>query len=295
MDNNDNNDDINLPQDEDAHTANPAGLSFSTPSHPPGPSQSLPEQELEVQINEQEKKLYQPSKLLREHPATRMAYLETVTSCIARKQSQAEATRQLRGMLRTNRVAGVDQVNPKPATTFKAARNRLGVDPDPYITVHPCCDVCFKCYTQEEIDALPTANCKVPCCRGQVYTVKRGTDGKEYRYPKKRIAHCSLIKSLHRMFLRPDFVANLCDPELDQQAEAELEGRGDHYVMTDVHDAAAWLRGEIRLQRVVGEDGKVRDVEVMPGSRKKIIAVLYGLRFTINLDWYGIFALPITL
>lgn len=89
------------------------------------------------------------------------------------------------------------------------------------------------------------------------------------------------------MFLRPDFVANLRDPELDRQAEADFENRGDHYVMTDIHDAAAWLKGEIGLRREVGVDGKVKDVEVAPGSRKKIIAVLYGLRFTINLDWYA--------
>ncbi|KDQ09801.1 hypothetical protein BOTBODRAFT_97245, partial [Botryobasidium botryosum FD-172 SS1] len=36
------------------------------------------------------------------------------------------------------------------------------------------------------------------------------------------------------------------------------------------------------------KDGKVQDIEAVPGSRKKIIAVLYGIRFSINLDWYVI-------
>lgn len=45
----------------------------------------------------------------------------------------------------------------------------------------------------------------------------------------------------------------------------------DDTVLEDIYDTAAWNCQEIGLKRVVNEDGTVEDVEIFPGSRRKLV------------------------
>jgi hypothetical protein len=84
------------------------------------------------------------------------------------------------------------------------------------------------------------------------------------------------------MFIRPDFVAALRNPELDAN-RAEQE---DDNLMFDIHDGRTRREGEVGLRRVFPLNGLPYDEEVRPGARRKLMTYKWGLQVTINLDWY---------
>ncbi|KDQ21303.1 hypothetical protein BOTBODRAFT_40142 [Botryobasidium botryosum FD-172 SS1] len=239
-------------------------------------------------LSPEEQDLYDPPEAIQETESLRVAYLHAAIANIIKHHSVPDCNDQLEGTLDSLYAHGLDQVDPKPAKTLETAKRRLNIDADRYIEKRPCCTVCFKYHSQEQINLLPPGGkCTEPGCKGLIFEVKRDRDGNEHRHPIKIFPYSSIIKNLCRMLMRPDFVQNLRDPSLDSEAFAGLESRDDHYLMKDVHDGVKWLQDEIGLRRVVGPDGKVSDVEVSPGSRSLVIGVLYGFRFTLNLDWFG--------
>lgn len=54
--------------------------------------------------------------------------------------------------------------------------------------------------------------------------------------------------------------------------------------MHDVYDGTAWREAEVGLRREY-VDGEVRDEELEPSSRHKVVSYRYGHHFAINLDW----------
>ena len=198
--------------------------------------------------------------------------------------TEDDCTRQALDVLE---VAGLLPLYPIPARTLVTAKRRLGIDVDKYIIKQPICTVCFKNYSAEEIEALENENCTVRRCKGIVYRTKRtagptNTEATTKRVPAKIQPYAQWDLTIRRMFIRPDFVAALRNPELDAN-RAEQE---DDNLMFDIHDGRTRREGEVGLRRVFPLNGLPYDEEVRPGARRKLMTYKWGLQVTINLDWY---------
>jgi hypothetical protein len=219
-----------------------------------------------------------------ESAPVRLIYLHAVKNNIFHNHTEDDCTRQALDVLE---VAGLLPLYPIPARTLVTAKRRLGIDVDQYIIKQPICTVCFKNYSAEEIEALENENCTVRRCKGIVYHTKRtagpaNTEATTKRVPAKIQPYAPWDLTIRRMFIRPDFVAALRNPELDAN-RAEQE---DDNLMFDIHDGRTRREGEVGLRRVFPLNGLPYDEEVRPGARRKLMTYKWGLQVTINLDWY---------
>ncbi|RDB19230.1 hypothetical protein Hypma_013499 [Hypsizygus marmoreus] len=230
----------------------------------------------------------------REMPPIRLLYLQTIIGNVFGSRTVVESNNQL--------LDGLDLISlcnslpdgsmyPKPARTFVTAKRRLGLNADEYIIKSPICTRCFKYYSIQDIKNATSPKCTVRRCKGVFYRQKRTADDLEEdcgsvskRYPAKIHCYSPIEKTIQRFLLRPDFVQNLRDTSKDIDRLPPTE----HTIMHDIHDGDRWNTMEVGLQRVILDDGTVRDVEVHPGSRKPLVTCDVGLNISLNMDWFGI-------
>lgn len=121
-------------------------------------------------------------------------------------------------------------------------------------------------------------------CGGVVYELKAHSNGgktTQKRVPVKTFPYSSPLRTVQRFMNQPGFAELLRDsrPDTDRPSLAS------HEKMYDIYDGTAWREQEVGLKREYS-DGEVRDVEIRPGSRRRIATYKYGLQFAVNLDWY---------
>src|SRR5882762_364235 len=223
----------------------------------------------------------------RESAAIRLIYLHAVKASIFHNHTDDDCTQRITEDLDILDAAVILPTNPAPARTLVTAKRRLGLDVDLYIHKQPICTICFKHYSQEDINKLQESNCTVPRCKGHVYREKRlagppGSEPKLKRVPAKIQPYAPWDLALRRMMIRPDFVAALRDSSKD----SERLPLDNNDLMYDLYDAQSWNNAEIGLKRVFPSNGVPYDTEISPGSRRKISTFKYGLQVSINLDWY---------
>lgn len=220
----------------------------------------------------------------REVPAVRYAYMYNVLGNVFDNITEDASQRGLVGALNTASLMGQLPTYPRPARTIVTAKRRLGLDLDAYIETYPICTVCFKAYSFDDIPKMASPSCAERGCNGVVYIRKQSNDGKETRRPSKIQSLACPIKSLRRFLLRPDFVRHLTDIANHPQLRPADDPSGEA-IMHDVYDGAAFGNLNVGLKRVVKENGEVEDVEIAPGSRKRLRDCELGLSFTLNIDW----------
>ncbi|KIM81157.1 hypothetical protein PILCRDRAFT_89185 [Piloderma croceum F 1598] len=261
-----------LPHEEYSRSQSPGNSPPPSPSLD-GSSSSATDETEEVEL----------AMAFRENPTIRLLYLQTVVANIFDSRTVLACNTQLTDGLDLLDAAGISLIQSiKPATTLATAKRRLGLEYDDYIEKRPICTICSKYYTLNDINSLHSPSCTKPRCKGIAYRIKRSTDDPpvKKRVPAKILPYMSLIQSLQRMLLRPSFVNNLVP---FQESEFDKTTR-----MYDIQDSPAYNSLEIRLKRVVDEDGNVRDIEASPGSRRLLTSCDLGLGMTLNLDWFGI-------
>ncbi|KAI0370386.1 hypothetical protein BV20DRAFT_1035887 [Pilatotrama ljubarskyi] len=222
----------------------------------------------------------------RELPTVRLLYLQVVLANIFGSATVEEAERRLKDgldLLELSRPDGLP-ARPKPAESLITAKRRLGLNVDDYIEKRAICTVCFKPYSSEDIAQSDSPTCVVRKCPGIFYSTKREADGTERRVPAKIHAYVSLIKTIQRFLLRPDFVNALTLPS-QKLRKPPLE---NHESMHDFHDGVAFSSYKLGLERVKLSDGTVADVAIRRGTQRTLMSVDIGLSMTINVDWYGV-------
>ncbi|KAG6908022.1 hypothetical protein DXG01_006441 [Tephrocybe rancida] len=182
--------------------------------------------------------------------------VETVLGNIFGSRTVVESDRQLLDGL--DLIALCDALDPgavpKPATTFKIVKWRLGLDAGAYIVQIPICTSCFKPYTHDEIKNAPNPNCTERRCTGKFYRKKQTagiTDGnsddsdsaKIKHIPAKIHCYSPIEKTVAQLLLCKDFVENLQDTSKDMDRAPITE----HTVMHDIHDAEGWTSLEIGM------------------------------------------------
>ncbi|KAJ7120571.1 hypothetical protein C8R43DRAFT_1136739 [Mycena crocata] len=201
----------------------------------------------------------------RESAPVRLLYLQTVIGSTFSSRTVSESNQQLLDGLDIIAMCNSlpDASFPKPATTLVTAKRRLGLDVDADIVTVPICtrEKRMSRFVEGEPDAAVMKH-----------------------IPAKIHAYVPIEKTVARFLLRADFVRNLRDSSKD----AERPEPTEFSVMQDIHDAAGWTQLEVGLKRVINADESVRDVEVFPGSRKKLVLCEIGLNITLNMDWFGI-------
>ncbi|KAH0578476.1 hypothetical protein H2248_003622 [Termitomyces sp. 'cryptogamus'] len=141
---------------------------------------------------------------MQEKTYVRMAYLKAVLANVFGHLSWERATNDLNALLNILAAAGVLPEEPAPVQTLQSARKRLGIDPDEYIIQYALCPLCWEPHTPDELEALSEPTCMLPCCNGQIYTMKNGACIPNLIQPQ-----VSIIQSLRRMFKRPGFCVSV--------------------------------------------------------------------------------------
>ncbi|KAL1949361.1 hypothetical protein VTO73DRAFT_8242 [Trametes versicolor] len=231
-----------------------------------------------------------------ESPPVRLAYLHAVLGNVFGHATVAESQDRLNDELDLIEMChpdGLPVLPRKPARSLATAKKRLGLDVDSYLYQQPVCTVCFRDYTQEDIDALPSPGCLTPRCKGIVYieTSKRTPSGPQdnehgayKRVPAKYTLTAPLLKALPRFMGRKDFMKSY-DKSIKPLDRAPL-GPSEH--MHDIQDARAYRATLLDQKRVRLPDGTVRDEKAYAGPVRTLYCVRYGMSFTINLDWFGL-------
>ena len=272
-------------------TASPSPR-LRTPDPRPPPPQDSEEDAAERARLLAENEADELAPAFRETLAVRLAYLESVLGHVYSHQTLEASQRVLRTALKIASLYELLPTHPKPATTVPTAARRLGINVDDYIRRIPICDACFKPYTLAEINNLDSPRCVGKGCKDSVVykvTGKRarapGDDGEcgdvEVRVPKKIQPYNSIIGGLRRMLLRSDFVNNL----VNMDAYVNRPPRPSDEPMRDIHDGTRFGQLSMGMKRVLNPDGTISEVEVQPGSKRKLAECELGLSGTLNIDW----------
>lgn len=223
-----------------------------------------------------------PSPAMSEAAPVRLAYLRAVLGNIFQGNTVIAATERLNDDLDMAEVCNSLPAFPKPARTIPTAKRRLGLDVDEYIDKRPICTICYKYYSLEDIAELRSPQCTVNNCKGLVYQEEQ-INGAIRRVPTKIHPYASIIKSLKRLCLRRDFIDKLLP--LTGAPESADPQNDLHRTMSDFFDGTACGELTLGLKRVVSDDGRVMDVEIVPGSAMKLREATLGLSLTLNVDW----------
>jgi len=173
-----------------------------------------------------------------ESPPVRLAYLHAISAQILEGATYEAANNRLRGELELIGLCGALPLYPIPATTVVTAKRRFNIHADDHITTKPICSLCFRPYTFEEIGQMDSPDCLERACKkGKVYREKRTRGAATKRVPVKILAYSSLVGTIQRFLLRPDFFNNLVDTKdcLDRPPITE------DTVLSDIHDGEAWV------------------------------------------------------
>ncbi|KAI0631156.1 hypothetical protein C8Q77DRAFT_1062169 [Trametes polyzona] len=215
----------------------------------------------------------------------RLLYLQVVLANVFGSATVDESEQRLRDGLDLLALSSEGlPTRPKPAETLATAKKRLGLNVDDYLYRRAICSECFKPYRAEDIANATSPACVVKKCPGVFYRMKHNVDGKERRMPAKAHTYVSLMKTLQRFFLRPDFIRTFTLPSTKLGAPP----LSDQDYMHDFHDGAAFGAYILDNKRVVMPDGSVTDVAIRRGSQRTLMSVDIGISMTINVDWYGV-------
>ncbi|CAL1715467.1 unnamed protein product [Somion occarium] len=217
---------------------------------------------------------------MHESPPIRLAYLHAVLGNIFEHNTILDATNRLAGSLDIIDACGCLPTYPKPVRTLVTAKKQLGLNVDDYIKKRPICIVYFKYYSYETITSMDSPQCTESKCQGLIYRdVYTSKKNHITRLPAKIQPYASIIKSLRRLCLRKDFIENLIP------LTGPTEGSTDDTPMTDFYGASASGTIRIGLKCVVDEQGKVKDIKILPGSSHMLRDCELGLSLTLNVDW----------
>lgn len=283
----DNNDSIHEDEDASANPADPnviatgSGTVDSSTSETSGsPTDSTDDDPTDDNTDDDHTVLI---RAFRETAPVRFIYLQTAIANVFGNTTVAASETMLKAMLAVLRMTQSFPKSPPPAQTLATVKRRLALNLDDYITCYPVCPLCFKVYYADRFSSLTSPNCLEPSCKGQIYqeTVSRTDPGNATvkRIPIKTQPYACLIKGLQRMLLRPDFVASLVE---GRRTDLPLS---EYAIMQDIMDGELYQNLEVGLKRVINDDGTVCDVEVSPGSRKRLWQCELGLSLTLNVDW----------
>ncbi len=219
----------------------------------------------------------------RERADIRLLYLQVVLANVFGNATVDESEQRLRDGLDLLALSSEGlPTRPKPAETLATAKKRLGLNVDDYLFKRAICSECFKPYKEEDITNSASPACVVKKCPGVFYRIKHDIDGKERRVPAKVHTYVSLIKTLQRFFLRPDFVRSFQLPSV----KLDKPPLQDDEYMHDFHDGVAYGAYTLDMKRVVMPDGSVADVKIRRGPHRTLMSVDIGISMTINVDWY---------
>lgn len=225
-----------------------------------------------------------PAYARNEPPSIRIAYLQAVMNNVFKHVSVQDTNDNLAASLMAIEAErGSLPSNPAPVKTLASVKQRLGVDPDPYIIQYACCPVCWKHYRPSEMNELPAPNCVVPDCSGIIYQEEKDDKGKLKRIAVKISPQVSLIQSLRRIVHRKGF-RKLVRDSRDTPAH---QNDDPNFVMKDLHDGKMWHDLKTGIQREHGDCGAVRDVPCPGMEEKPLTSHRFGLHVTINTDWFG--------
>ncbi|KAG1813651.1 uncharacterized protein BJ212DRAFT_1482550 [Suillus subaureus] len=223
-------------------------------------------------------------------PPVRLLYLQAAIAHIIGSSTVTKATNQIQDGLDLIELCGALLTFPIPRCSIITVKKHLGLQTDDYVLRIPICDVCYKCYSLDDIQKLDTPICMVSCCKGNVYHAKHehtdpATGEDQFkRIPVKVLIYCPIIKAVQRFLLRSTFVTNLRDTSQDINC-TELS---DDDLMHDIHDGTEWMKLEVGLKRVCLPDGSITDIKESPGSWHPLVCCDVGLSMTLNIDWFGI-------
>ncbi|EJD37595.1 hypothetical protein AURDEDRAFT_173361 [Auricularia subglabra TFB-10046 SS5] len=142
-----------------------------------------------------------------ETPFMRYAYLSAAINRTFRGQTYRQAEDGLRDMLGYAEMTGHLSTDPAPATTLVSAMRRLKLDPDECIIRYASCPMCWLMFSPDEVARLASPNCPGHGCHGVIYSEARNARNKLLRTLSKIVPYVSIIQSLRRMMLRPEFAA----------------------------------------------------------------------------------------
>ncbi|KAF5368271.1 hypothetical protein D9615_010359 [Tricholomella constricta] len=225
-----------------------------------------------------------------EEPQVRLAYLQAVKSNVYGHLTVQQATENLNSTLDALLVAGALPELPRPVRTLSAAKARLGIDPDLYITQYTLCPVCWKHFTPKQMADLVSSACPVTDCTGILFQESYNKKNQCIRTPYLINPQVSIIESLRRMFMRPGWAKSLKD---SRPTEVNQINRNDNedFVMKDMDDATEWYNSFTNTVRQVGDMGTVRDVPLERldnAAAPRLTDHRYGLHLTLNADWFGL-------
>ncbi|KAF8595852.1 hypothetical protein BDV93DRAFT_456040 [Ceratobasidium sp. AG-I] len=220
--------------------------------------------------------LFDPPAACREASHIRLAYLTAVASQVLHNSTQAATEFHLNSTLAGYQLAGVLPIVPKPVKTLPAARRRLGLEVDAYIKQHPMCSECYFIYTHDDINSSASESCRQIDCSGVFW--KTTVDYPDVRTPVRVAAYSSIVSSMRRLFMRPQFVT-----ALRAGTEAHQRHTGNTSVLHDVCDGSAWMRGHFGIQRTQDMRGTVKDIPPL-----SVVPLGFGLHAGLNLDWFRI-------
>ncbi|PCH37277.1 hypothetical protein WOLCODRAFT_21009 [Wolfiporia cocos MD-104 SS10] len=132
--------------------------------------------------------------------AVRLAYFESVLDNVFNNITVKASEQTLRCVSAIIEECGLlsELTLPRPARSLVTAKPHLGLSVDDYFEKIPICTVCFKSYTQDEINALASPQCTAQRCKGVVWKIKRTASRLEKCYPTNVQPYASLIKALRR-------------------------------------------------------------------------------------------------
>ncbi|KAH9913003.1 uncharacterized protein BXZ73DRAFT_107089 [Epithele typhae] len=186
----------------------------------------------------------------------------SLTTPSSTPQAVADCDKRLKDHLNVIKIMQPLPIAPrKPATTLATARRRLGLNIDDYFDRVAVCTVCYKVYSQDDLDALSGPQCTVSRCKGIAYksSEKRsaarsnGEDPEPKRDPAKILLYAPLLKALPRLLLREEFIRNL-----DISCGEAPDNGG---VLKDFQDGQAYRATKLDHARLRMPDGQIEDVK----------------------------------
>lgn len=240
-----------------------------------------------------------------EHPSLRNGYIRAFVNASFRGATHTQTYEFLDGIcgtiesllpsMKENEASDLEAELLDMARTLRTVENRLGVNPDQYITYYFLCPLCWRRYSPDDLYSLPSSDCSRPRCHGTLYTMKRTSTHQYKKSPLKVYPYHSLRTALRRLLLRPgiyDALQHWRQPgdepgEMPPITFEEWFANLDvHRPMTDIYDG--WLWRSLRAFCTRRWDSRAREVvdEPREGSREqRFVALEMGLVFHINIDW----------
>ncbi|RDX44360.1 hypothetical protein OH76DRAFT_1458045 [Lentinus brumalis] len=222
---------------------------------------------------------------LSEHPLLRNAYIHVYIASTVHNATKEMTKLMLDGPAMANM-----------ARTIGTVQRRLGVDPDRFITYYFICNICWSGHHPRELYRFHSPACPQEGCDGQLFRLKKMTNGKSKRIPLRVLPTTPIIPTIQRMISRPG--------KLDEWNRWRQEGDGPGLLppieqvdwpgsndpnlrMFDMMDGWGWSAIAAGLKRRRGGEWELEDVDVQ-GLNQRFVALPMGLVLQMNIDWFRV-------